>query len=90
MRKNDSVFDTLSEEVLQLFWIHHCSWYSFDLNIAAPVCDVLLGCFAYYVKPFMFIFSTNLHWAEHDNMSYYGVYSPSLNNLKLLEAINGR
>lgn len=58
MRKKEIIRDTLSEEVLQLFLIHPCSRYSYNFNIAAPVYDVLLRSFAYYVKPFMFIFST--------------------------------
>lgn len=57
MRKKESIRDTLSEEVLQLFLIHPCSRYSYNFNRAAPVYDVLLQSFA-YVKPFMFIFST--------------------------------
>lgn len=40
--KKESICDTVSEEVLQLFLIHPCSWYSYNFNIAAPVYDVLL------------------------------------------------
>lgn len=68
MRKKESICDTLSEELLQLFSIHLCSRYSYNFRTAAPVYDVLLWCFAYYVKPLMFIFSSNLHCTEHENI----------------------
>lgn len=53
--------------MLQLLLVHPCSWYSY-FNIAALPYDVLFWRFAYYVKPFMFIFSMNLHRAEHENI----------------------
>lgn len=47
--QKESVCDTLSGEVLQLFLIHPCSRYTYNFNRAAPVYDVLLWCFSFHV-----------------------------------------